>query len=73
MKMYDCVLENNPELCWAVYESATEQIIDRYMFQEDAMKHMKFLRSGGGFAGHTPAFLFNNYKKKVQVNLRPLK
>lgn len=69
MKTYECVLESSPDFCWSVYETATEQTVQRYVFEEDAVKHVKFLRNGGGFAGHTPAFLFNNDRGEIKTNL----
>lgn len=68
MKNYTRVLEPENGFCWAVHETATEQVVSRYVFEEDANKHVKFLKSGGGFAGYTPAFLFNNDRKLVKKN-----
>jgi hypothetical protein len=67
MKNYTRVLESENNFCWAVFETATEQVVSRYVFDEDANKHIKFLKSGGGFAGHTPAFMFNNDKKQIKT------
>lgn len=48
---------------WNVYEHATEQIIDTFFFEEDALEFAEFLEDGGAFDGFTPAFLVN----KVQL------
>jgi hypothetical protein len=44
---------------WCVMESATNQLIYAYPFEDDANEHMKFLSRGGGFDGWTPPFFVN--------------
>lgn len=44
-------------LIWHVYEYATEQIIDSFLFEEDAEEFMDDLENGKGFHGFTPSFM----------------
>lgn len=48
---------------WHVLESTTEQIINSFLFEEDAQEYCLFLETGGGFAGFTPSFVL----KKTQL------
>lgn len=50
-------------LLWCVYENATQQVIDTFIFEEDAQEFMEFLKSGGGFAGFTPRFVLTKVPK----------
>ena len=58
---------DNEELLWLVYENASDQIVAEFFFEEDAQELVKFLESGGGFAGFTPAFILSN-TAKVNIN-----
>lgn len=51
------------DFVWNVYEHATDQIIDTFFFEEDAVEFADFLENGGAFDGFTPAFLI----AKVQL------
>jgi hypothetical protein len=42
---------------WSVEETETRQIIETFLFEEDATEYMHFLENGGGFAGWTPSFM----------------
>ena len=44
------------ESVWAVLETATEQFIEFFFLEDDAVEYTHFLNSGGVFDGHTPAF-----------------
>lgn len=44
-------------LLWHVYENASEQIIESFLFEEDAIEFMKSLEKGHGFNGFTPRFM----------------
>ena len=56
---YHTVAKDKGNLFWKVMEAATDREISRYTFEEDAEHHAEFLRSGGGFAGATPSFMWN--------------
>lgn len=65
--MYECIVGQNDrgDFLWSVYENASEQIVDSFVFEEDALNAIKFWRRGGGFNGWTPAFMTRkNYKPK---------
>ena len=42
---------------WSVLEKPTDQVIDSFVFEDDAKEYCKFLNRGGGFCGFTPAFM----------------
>ena len=44
-------------LMWHVLETATEQIVSSFFFEDDAEEYSQFLEKGGGFAGFTPSFI----------------
>lgn len=44
-------------LLWHVYENTTQQIIDSFLFEDDAVEFMEYLESGRGFNGFTPNFM----------------
>lgn len=56
--------KDNHDYMWAVYELATEQVIDTFYFEEDANSLAKKLDRGHGFDGWTPKFMLT----KVIVN-----
>lgn len=45
-----------------VYEKKTENVIRTFQTWEDASNYIKFLRSGGAFAGWTPSFFLKEFK-----------
>ena len=66
---YDVVpFKNNNDYLWAVFELATEQVIDTLYFEEDANALAKTLDRGRGFAGWTPAFLLTKVVVKEDIN-----
>jgi len=44
-------------LVWHIYENATNQIIESFLFEEDAIIKSKRFEAGEGFDGFTPAFM----------------
>ena len=71
MTKYDVVpFKNNNDYLWAVFELATEQVIDTFYFEEDANALAKTLDRGRGFAGWTPAFLLTKVVVKENINQR---
>jgi len=65
MKMYDVIVGQSAEgdFLWSVYENASEQIVETFVFEEDALKFKKFASNGGAFNGWTPSFMTRkNYK-----------
>lgn len=58
VRKYDILISHViDDFIWNVYEKQTDQIIDSFFFEEDATRFAKFLESGGGFDGLTPAFM----------------
>lgn len=51
-----------------VYELATEQIYDFFLFEDDAIKCKMFLDSGGAFDGFTPAFMLRKVVSATDIN-----
>lgn len=69
MTKYDVVpFEQNNEYLWAVYELATEQVIDAFYFEEDAMRLAKRMERGGAFAGWTPRFFLTKVAVDENIN-----
>ena len=58
--------ENTNYFC--VYENSTEQVIDFFYFEEDAIKCMNFLNNDGAFAGFTPSFVLRKVSVPKEVN-----
>ena len=50
-------------LVWHVLETATNQIVESFYFEDDAQHWCKFWSEGGGFAGFTPRFLLTKVSK----------
>jgi hypothetical protein len=56
------------DFVWDLYETETEQVIDTFYFKDDARKAMKFMESGGAFAGWTPAFMLVSVASVLDIN-----
>lgn len=61
-------LDNDFDFVWSVKERETNQIINTFMFMDDAKEYCQFLENGGGFNGFTPAFMLNSIKTKDNLN-----
>ena len=59
MRMYEYYpeLDENDCLLWHVYESPTQQVIESFIFEEDAQHYVRMLENGYGFNGFTPSFM----------------
>ena len=53
---------------WCVMEKATEQLIQAFMFSEDAQTYSDFLDKGGGFDGWTPTFILQEIVPMKDMN-----
>lgn len=49
--------DNDDCLIWHVYENATQQVIESFLFEDDAINYMTELEKGKAFNGFTPAFM----------------
>jgi hypothetical protein len=56
------------DFIWCVMESTTEQLIDAFLFKDDAEEYAKFLESGGGFDGWTPSFILQEVVVPTNLN-----
>lgn len=62
------ITHEDGEYLWNVFETATEQTIVSYYFEEDADKLANFMEKGGAFDGFTPAFFLVDVNPKEEVN-----
>lgn len=53
---------------WHVHEAMTDQIVGKFLFEEDARDCVFFLERGGGFAGFTPSFILNRVPLQVDID-----
>lgn len=69
MTKYDVVpFKENDDYMWGVFELATEQVIETFFFEEDAVRMAKHLDRGAGFSGWTPGFLLTKVVVKEDIN-----
>jgi hypothetical protein len=70
MRKYDVYPVNvNNDFMWEVYEMESEHIVERFFFEEDAVRTAKFMENGGAFSGWTPAFLLRPVDAPRNINL----
>ena len=50
---------------WTVFETATNQMIGSFYFEEDAEDLATFYNQGGGFDGFTPSFMLQSVTPSV--------
>jgi len=66
MKNYSVIVSHTvDDYVWDVFELGTNQVIDTFYFEEDAMELADFLDEGGGFDGFTPSFMLTRVKAPV--------
>lgn len=56
------------QFLWCVFERATDQVINSFFFEDDALEYARFVRQGGGFAGFTPTFMTNSVNLNQDIN-----
>lgn len=57
----------------AVYEEATQQVIQFHYFLDEANDHARFLESGAAFNGFTPSYILKEVplqKSKEELNIQ---
>ena len=42
---------------WCVYENSSKQVIETFLFEDDAFEMADFMENGGAFNGFTPLFV----------------
>jgi hypothetical protein len=66
MKNYSVIVSHEADdYVWDVFELGTNQVIETFYFEEDALELANFLDEGGGFDGFTPPFMLNRVKVPV--------
>jgi hypothetical protein len=65
MKYAVSSIKIDDDYIWELYEVATNQVIETFYFEEDAMEMAMFYHNGGGFAGFTPSFMVRNVTLSV--------
>lgn len=55
---------DNDDFVFNVVETATEQVISTFFFEEDAVDAAHHFEYGGGFDGFTPSFVLRPVDKK---------
>lgn len=56
------------DFIWCVMERATNEMIEAYLFKDDAFEYASFLESGGGFDGWTPTFILQEVAVSKDMN-----
>ena len=56
------------DFIWCVMEEPTQQLISAFAFEDEALKHAKFLNRGGAFAGWTPSFILQEVVNFQDIN-----
>jgi len=61
-------IDKDDEVFWHVHESATDQIVKKTFFEDDAIDVAEFFENGGGFAGFTPSFMVREVNVPLPIN-----
>lgn len=69
-KLYTYYPEFDADDClfWNVYENTTQQIIETFLFEDDAVEFMENLENGKGFQGFTPSFIVRKVRNISNIN-----
>lgn len=55
--VYEGLEADMDSMIWLVQETKTEQVVNSFLFEEDAVEYCNFMNRGGAFDGWTPAFM----------------
>jgi len=70
MNNFSCVpVEYEGEFLWCVYEASTDQVIESFYFEDEALDYIKFVSSGGAFAGWTPQFMMTEFETRAESDI----
>ena len=58
------VQDDKNNFFYALYEHASDLVLNFFYFEEDAIERKTFLDSGGAFDGFTPAFMLIEVPQK---------
>jgi len=65
---YMAIQTEDNDFRWVVHETSTDQIIDTFIFEDEAQEYCEFLEEGGAFNGFTPAFMLNKVEIPMDIN-----
>lgn len=69
MRKYGVVaLEIENDFIWGVVENATDQLIETFYFEDEALDTASFYEHGGAFDGFTPMFMLRKAPLKTDLN-----
>ena len=70
MDNFICVpVEYEGEFLWCVYEAATDQVIESFYFEDEALDYIEFVSSGGAFSGWTPTFMLAEFQTQSETDI----
>lgn len=61
-------VQDNEDFYWNVHEKSTDQVIESFWFEEDAISQALRFEKGEGFAGFTPAFIIRKVSLARDIN-----
>jgi hypothetical protein len=64
--LHEVEYDSNTYYC--VYENATEQVYDFFLFENEAKFCKNFLETGGSFDGFTPSFMLRKVTVPSDIN-----
>lgn len=56
------------DFIWCVMENQTEQLIQAFEFEDEALEYANFLKDGGAFDGFTPSFILQEVVTHMNIN-----
>ena len=59
-------VQDGEDFLWVVHETATDQTMDTFFFEDDAIEFMEELENGIGFDGFTPTFILRKATPPVK-------
>lgn len=70
MRNYICnpIQNDDGDFFWTVLETATDQVINSFIFEDEARSYARFLNKGGGFDGFTPSFVLTKVEIPEDIN-----
>jgi hypothetical protein len=60
--------DENGDPLFCILENITNQVVDAFLFEDDARNRFDFLKRGGAFDGFTPAFILRKVLPKSDLN-----
>ena len=60
--------DENGDPLFCIVENVTNQVVDAFLFKDDAWNRFEFLKRGGAFDGFTPPFMLRKVLPKSDLN-----